>query len=141
MKRTFLLAAMVAAVVCAGTDASAQKKAKKSQLVLDGTVQFAVYYENLYATKPVKAENAKLELQGTDLDEVWEGLIKSIGNIVVEGENTLVEQIAADDARDALQKKIEDLKAKAYKEKQPRRKRELINQVKELELQLKNDVK
>ena len=37
MKRTFLMAAMVAAVVCAGTDASAQKKAKKSQLVLDGT--------------------------------------------------------------------------------------------------------
>ena len=102
-------------------------------LVLDGTVQFAVYYENLYATKPVKAENAKLELQGTDLDEVWEGLIKSIGNIVVEGENTLVEQIAVDDAREALQKKIKDLKAKAYKEKQPRRKMELINQVKDLE--------
>ena len=107
-------------------------------LALDGTVQFAVYYENLYATKPIKAENAKLELQGTDLDEVWEGLIKSIGNIVVEGENTLVEQIAADDAREALQKKIEDLKAKAYKKKQPRRKRELINQVKELEKKLQN---
>ncbi len=31
-----------------------------------------------------------------------------------------------------------DLKAKAYKEKQPRRKKELIDQVKELELNLKN---
>ena len=106
-------------------------------LTLDGTVQFAVYYENLYATKPVQAENAKLELQGTNLDEVWEGLIKSIGNIAIEGENTLVEQIAADDARDALQKKIENLKAKAYKEKQPRRKMELINQIKDLESKLK----
>lgn len=110
-------------------------------LAFENTVQFAVYYENLYVTDPLEAVNAKLELQGTDLDEVWEGLIKSIGNIVVEGENTLVEQIAADDAREALQKKIEDLKAKAYKEKQPRRKMELINQVKELELQLENDVK
>ena len=51
MKRTFLLAAMVAAVVCAGTDASAQKKAKKSQLVLDGTV---VNVNPLARTSPVE---------------------------------------------------------------------------------------
>ncbi len=50
MKRTFL-AAMVAAVVCAGTDASAQKKAKKSQLVLDGTV---VNVNPLARTSPVE---------------------------------------------------------------------------------------
>ena len=51
MKRTFLLAAMVAAVVCAGTDASAQRKAKKSQLVLDGT---AVNVNPLARTSPVE---------------------------------------------------------------------------------------
>ena len=51
MKRTFLLAAMVAAVVCAGTDASAQRKAKKSQLVLDGTV---VNVNPLARTSPVE---------------------------------------------------------------------------------------
>ena len=42
---------MVAAVVCAGTDASAQRKAKKSQLVLDGTV---VNVNPLARTSPVE---------------------------------------------------------------------------------------
>lgn len=102
-------------------------------LAFENTVQFAVYYENLYVTVPLEAVNAKLQLQGTDLDEIWENLIKSVGGIVVEGDNTLKEQIEVDDARAKLQKQIDSLTEKAYKEKQPRRKMELIKQVKELQ--------
>ena len=65
-------------------------------LAFENTVQFAVYYENLYVTVPLKAVNAKLQLQGMDLDEIWENLIKSVGGIVVEGDNTLKEQIEVD---------------------------------------------
>jgi len=107
-------------------------------LAFENTVQFAVYYENLYVTVPLEAVNAKLQLQGTDLDEVWENLIKSVGGIVVEGDNTLKEQIQVDDARAKLQKQIEALTEKSYKEKQPRRKTDLINQIKDLESQLEN---
>lgn len=106
-------------------------------LAFENAVQFAVYYENLYVTAPLEAVNAKLQLQGTGLDEVWENLIKSVGGIVVEGDNTLKEQIEVDDARAKLQKQIEALTEKAYKEKQPRRKTDLINQIKNLEQQLK----
>lgn len=106
-------------------------------LAFENTVQFAVYYENLYVTVPLKAVNAKLQLQGMDLDEIWENLIKSVGGIVVEGDNTLKEQIEVDDARAKLQKQIDSLTEKAYKEKQPRRKTDLINQIKNLEQQLK----
>jgi hypothetical protein len=106
-------------------------------LAFENTVQFAVYYENLYVTVPLEAVNAKLQLQGTDLDEIWENLIKSVGGIVVEGDNTLKEQIEVDDARAKLQKQIDSLTEKAYKEKQPRRKTDLINQIKNLEQQLK----
>lgn len=106
-------------------------------LAFENTVQFAVYYENLYVTVPLEAVNAKLQLQGTDLDEIWENLIKSIGGIIVEGDNTLKEQIEVDDARAKLQKQIDSLTEKAYKEKQPRRKTDLINQIKNLEQQLK----
>lgn len=102
-------------------------------LAFENTVQFAVYYENLYVTVPLEAVNAKLQLQGTDLDEIWENLIKSVGGIIVEGDNTLKEQIEVDDARAKLQKQIDSLTEKAYKEKQPRRKMELIKQVKELQ--------
>lgn len=106
-------------------------------LAFENTVQFAVYYENLYVTVPLEAVNAKLQLQGTDLDEVWENLIKSVGGIIVEGDNTLKEQIEVDDARAKLQKQIEALTEKAYKEKQPRRKTDIINQIKNLEFLLK----
>jgi len=102
-------------------------------LAFENAVQFAVYYENLYVTAPLEAVNAKLQLQGTCLDEVWENLIKSVGEIVVEGDNTLKEQIEVDDARAKLQKQIEALTEKAYKEKQPRRKMELIEKIKELQ--------
>ena len=51
MKRTFLVAAMVAAVVCVGTDASAQRKIRKGQLVLDGSV---VNVNPLARTSPVE---------------------------------------------------------------------------------------
>ena len=101
-------------------------------LTFENTVQFAVYYENLYVTDPIEAVNAKLQLQGTDLDEIWENLIKSVGGIIVEGDNTLKEQIEVDDARAKLQKQIDSLTEKAYKVKQPRRKTDLINQIKNL---------
>ena len=106
-------------------------------LAFENAVQFAVYYENLYVTAPLETVNAKLQLQGTGLDEVWENLIKSVGGIVIEGDNTLKEQIEVEDARAKLQKQIEALTEKAYKEKQPRRKTDLINQIKNLEQQLK----
>lgn len=51
MKRTFLVAAMVAAVVCVGTDASAQRKVRKGKLVLDGSV---VNVNPLARTSPVE---------------------------------------------------------------------------------------
>ena len=102
-------------------------------------VQFVISYERkLYATALMDLEKAKLDLNGSDLDEVWENLIKSIGGIVVEGDNTLAEQVEIDAARMALIKKIETTRQKAFKEKQPRRKKELIDLVKELELELEN---
>lgn len=107
-------------------------------LCFEGNVQFAVFYEKLYATTLMPVEGAKLELSGANLDEVWENLIKSIGGIFVEGDNTLAEQVEIDAARVALIKKIESTKQKAYKEKQPRRKMELIDLIKKLETELEN---
>lgn len=104
-------------------------------LAFENTVQFAVYYGKIFATD-LKTGSVNLELRGTDLDEVWENMVKSVGGIVVEGDNTLKEQIDLDDSRAKLKKQIDDLTAKAYKEKQPRRKMELIEKIKELDSQL-----
>lgn len=63
MRKTVLLAAVLAAVVCAGSDASAQKKAKKSQLVLDGTV---VNVNPLARTSPVEEKLKASNSPGID---------------------------------------------------------------------------
>lgn len=51
MRKAFLLAAVTVAVICAGTDASAQRKTRKSQLVLDGSV---INVNPLARTSPVE---------------------------------------------------------------------------------------
>ncbi len=59
MKRAIILAAVLTMVVCAGTDASAQRKAKKSKLVLDGSV----VYVNTQAKAAMPAEE-KMRVKG-----------------------------------------------------------------------------
>lgn len=106
-------------------------------LDFDDTVRFVVRYEGkLYTTNPMLKTEATLSIDGSDIDEVWENLIKSIGGIVIEGDNTLEEQVEIDEARVSLINKINALEAKAFKEKQPRRKKELIDEVKKLKEQL-----
>lgn len=105
-------------------------------LNFENQVQFVVYYEKLYATSLIPEDQALLKLEGYDMDEVWENLIKSIGGIEIKGENTLAEQVAIDEERLKLQNLIASTEEKAYKEKQPRRKMELMEKVKEQKLLL-----
>lgn len=107
-------------------------------LVYENTVRFAVSFENLFVSNPVSASDARLPLRGSDLDEAWETVVKAIGKIEIENGNTLKEQIAQNKTREELAQKIKDLTEKAYKEKQPRRKMELIEEVKNLQRQLEN---
>ena len=107
-------------------------------LFFDGKVQFAISHERLHLSELVPVDDAKLEIRGTYLDEVWENLVKAIGNVVVEEGRTLEGQIEANELRKALERKIECLTEKAYREKQPRRKSELWGEIETLKRQLEN---
>lgn len=78
-------------------------------------------------------QNLDLDLNGLDMDDVWEDLIKQVGNIVVEEGNDLDSQIAIDEEFRKRDLEIKRLEKKMASEKQPRRKRELYSQLKELE--------
>lgn len=78
-------------------------------------------------------QDLDLHLNGLDMDDVWEDLIKQVGNIVVVEGNDLDSQIAIDEECRKLDSQIEKLRKKMSSEKQPRRKRELYSQLKELE--------
>ena len=99
-------------------------------------MQFAIYHTKLICSDWKMADDAVLTLSSLNLDVVWENIVKSIGNIMVEDGNTLKEQIKADDERAKILKQIEILDKKCRTEKQARRKLEIFEQIKKLKSQI-----
>jgi hypothetical protein len=74
----------------------------------------------------------KIKLTGLNLDAAWENIITQIGGVEITDGRSLDEQLAADDEREKLQQRIERLEKQARNEKQPRRKWELVEEVRRL---------
>ena len=103
-------------------------------LLFEEQVQFAIFHTKLLtsAWQFLTPNSPFLTLQGLNLDVVWENIVKSIGQIDVEEGYTLREQIAINDQRAKLLAQIATLERKIANEKQPRRKREYFEQIKNL---------
>ena len=101
-------------------------------LQFEEQTQFGIYHTKLISSAWQPTEDAVLPLSGLNLDSIWEGIVKSIGQIDVEDGNTLMEQIATNDQRAKVLAQIATLERKMANEKQPRRKRELFEQIKNL---------
>lgn len=67
------------------------------------------------------------------LDKVWENIVVDIGEVSIADGNTLDEQIAADERRQKMEKEIAKLEKQARAEKQPKKKFELVQQIRQLE--------
>lgn len=94
--------------------------------------QFAIHHTKLICSEWQQRDTLNVPLAGLDLDAVWENIVATIGSITVQDGNTLTEQIAIDDERAKLMKQIELLEKKARSEKQPRKKLEIFEKLKEL---------
>ena len=105
-------------------------------LLYENEVQFAVYHTELVKSDWQNAEEAKLIIQGINVDAVWENIVKNIGQITIQEGSTLTEQIAVNKQKDKLLAQIASLEKKMLSEKQPRRKREYFEQIKKLKNQL-----
>ena len=99
-------------------------------------VQFAIYHTKLITAAWIPVEEAKLSLSGLNLDSVWDNIVKQIGQIEVQEGNTLTEQIKANEEQTKLLAQIKMLERKMANEKQPRRKREYFEQIKNLKKKL-----
>ena len=77
-----------------------------------------------------------LEIDGLNLDAVWENFIIQVGGVELEQGNSLNEQIAVDEHKEKLIKEIEKLEKQARNEKQPNKKFELVQQIRALQKQL-----
>ena len=98
--------------------------------------RLAVYHTKLIQGEWQNADDCKLTLKGLNLDDVWNNIVVQIGSIDVETGNSLEEQIAVDEHKAKLLKEIERLDALARKEKQPKKKFEISQQINKLKLEM-----
>jgi len=89
-----------------------------------------------YHTDWMLEDELTLDLEGLNMDAVWENFIIQVGGVELEQGNTLDEQIETDDLKEKLKKDIEKLEKQARNEKQPNKKFQLASQVKALKKQL-----
>lgn len=101
-------------------------------LHFEDLVMFAVYHSKLFTTPWQQLDKALLPLNGINFDAVWENLVSSIGDFFVEQENSLSEQIKADEERAKIEQQIATLERQMRSTEQPRRQRELYAETKHL---------
>lgn len=94
--------------------------------------KLAIYHTKIMQTDWKPIEEQRIELQGLNLDEVWENIIKSLECGVWNEELSLDENIALHEQQEKLQRQIIKLEKQARAEKQPKKKFELAGKVKEL---------
>lgn len=88
--------------------------------------KLAIYHTKLMQT-PWRPKNGfSVELKGLTLDAVWENIIVQVGDVQIESGKSLDEQLAIDDRRQRIEKEIERLEKQARKEKQPKKKFDLV---------------
>lgn len=101
-------------------------------LRFEDEAMLAVNHSKLFTSSWQPIDNVTLPLEGLSLDAVWQSLVSSIGQFSVEQENSLTEQIKIDTDRAKIEKQIATLEKQMYASKQPRRKRELFEEIKKL---------
>ena len=73
-----------------------------------------------------------LKLEGLDLDDIWKNLVIQIGNIKIEDGLCLSDQIRKNEEYKVAEVRIVELQKKMAAEKQPRKKKELFEQINKL---------
>ena len=101
------------------------------EAAISGKAAFKV--NKYYHTDWMLEDELKLEIDGLNMDAVWENFIIQVGGVELEQGNSLDEQIAADERRQKIEKEIAKLEKQARNEKQPNKKFELAQKIKILE--------
>ncbi len=98
--------------------------------------KLAVYHTKLIETQWQDKQDLKISLNGLNLDFMWDNIVTQIGNIHIERGKTLIEQIELDERQCQIEKEIERLDKRAWREKQPKKKFELVQEINRLREEL-----
>ena len=96
--------------------------------------------DRYYSTDWLDKDDLPVHLEGLTLDAVYENFVRQIAGDVLVEENgtTLKESIEQQKQREQLEKQIAALEAKIRKEKQPKKKFEMVQKIKMLKERLKD---
>lgn len=98
--------------------------------------RLAIYHTKVMQTEWKPTKNQRIELQGLNLDTVWENIVKSLECGVWNEELSLDENIALHNKQKQLKKQIEKLEKQARAERQPKKKFELVQLLKKLNTEM-----
>ncbi len=107
-------------------------------LQYEDTVKFAVHRANrvlMSDNRPI--DEWRFKLKGLNLKATWDSLVADIAGIEPIGGKGFDEVIIQNEFKEKLKKQIASLERKAMNEKQPRRKWDLSEEIKQLKKQLK----
>ena len=99
-------------------------------LEYNGESKLAVYRLKVMQTGWKPTEEQRVELQGLNLDKVWENIIRSLELGVWNEELSVDENIELHEKQAKLQKEIARLEKQARAGKQPKKKFELVQKIK-----------
>lgn len=99
--------------------------------------QLCIFHTRLQQSEWKDTESIEIPLKGLTLDDVWENIVATIGNLDIEAEETIEEQIINREEREKLLRQIEMLEKRCRAEKQTRKKFELHQELKTLKLKIK----
>ena len=98
--------------------------------------KLAIYHTKIMQTDWKPTGEQRIELQGLNLDKVWENLIVAVSGVEIEQGNTLDEQIEVNEKRQKLEKEINKFEKQAKAEKQPKKKFEMVQRLREYQKKL-----
>ena len=107
-------------------------------LEYEGESKLAIYHTKLMQTDWKSSDEQRIELQGLNLDKVWENIVIAVGGVNIEEGNTLDQQIETDEKKRKLEREIDKLEKQARAELQPKKKFELVQEVKKMKNELEN---
>lgn len=111
---------------------------QKMVLVLehDDKMQLAVHHSRLLTSEWMNEADVDIPILGLDFDKVWENIVAEVGSIVLDNAISIDEQLDKDWKRQQTEQKIAQLEKRARIEKQPRKKWELVAEIRRLEKEL-----
>lgn len=108
-------------------------------LEYENEARLSVYRGSVLSTGWMPKDSLTISLKGLDLDAVWQNIIRSLNGGEWREELSLDENIANNQRIAKINKEIERLEKLARAEKQPKKKFELVQTIKELRNSLKEN--